>query len=553
MPTRSPDLLPPGNRFGPELERQLNPPVVRLLLVLILLLFTVEAAGHRWYADDAFITFRYARNLAEGEGLTWNSGSPAPEPPVLAFALLAAPALKLGANPVLIGWFTGTLAGVLILLLLFHVGRRRLGLGPWWALIAPALLALCRPFLLGAVAVDGLAQGTALAFLGTLRLYREQQDEQPGWVFSALLFAAAGLFRIELVLLHLSAALGLGISQRKRAAFSGLAKSVGLHGALFCGLAFFRSRLFGAAVPEALLAPFTQPAFDRGFSFLVQFLQQSFGLLWLPIAIGGLFLLSADFPALLSAFLFQIGLFLLWLAGSGGGAIEFLALFPLLPGLALLLSRSLKAIAVLSREEAGPSLRRRYVVGALAVGLVFSQGATLFLDFVPFGRTRSYLEARAQAEQSIAVGQVLAEFLDRTDRIATPQRGAVPYLTRAWHIDPEGALGRPPGNSSLSGTAVWRDLENNHVAFIDGLGRFLWPKPTPDGHLPAPAAAWVPADARLYCAELPLGQNRYWYFMSAQDPSILKRRLAVWRIRLVYEGTWSPPLQATPPTAATGG
>lgn len=51
-------------------------------------------------ADDAFITFRYARNLAQGAGVTWNPG----EPPLEGYSnflwmLLASAALKLGLDP----------------------------------------------------------------------------------------------------------------------------------------------------------------------------------------------------------------------------------------------------------------------------------------------------------------------------------------------------------------------------------------------------------------------------------------------------------------------
>jgi len=51
-------------------------------------------------ADDSFITFRYARNLARGLGVVWNPG----EPPVEGYSnflwmLLASAALKLGIDP----------------------------------------------------------------------------------------------------------------------------------------------------------------------------------------------------------------------------------------------------------------------------------------------------------------------------------------------------------------------------------------------------------------------------------------------------------------------
>jgi hypothetical protein len=54
--------------------------ITRLKPWLLLMLLVLFIAG-AWYAwsgedtwDDAFISFRYARNLADGYGLVWNPG-----------------------------------------------------------------------------------------------------------------------------------------------------------------------------------------------------------------------------------------------------------------------------------------------------------------------------------------------------------------------------------------------------------------------------------------------------------------------------------------------
>src|SRR5260221_4044570 len=59
--------------------------------------------------DDAYITLRYARHLANGQGIVWNVG----EPPLegysnFSFLIAAAAAIKLGVDPVLVvKWLGG--------------------------------------------------------------------------------------------------------------------------------------------------------------------------------------------------------------------------------------------------------------------------------------------------------------------------------------------------------------------------------------------------------------------------------------------------------------
>lgn len=58
----------------------------RTLSLLVLLLGVALAAGAWWLCDDAYISFRYAKNLAEGAGLAFNVGT---SPPVEGYSNLA--------------------------------------------------------------------------------------------------------------------------------------------------------------------------------------------------------------------------------------------------------------------------------------------------------------------------------------------------------------------------------------------------------------------------------------------------------------------------------
>jgi arabinofuranosyltransferase len=61
----------------------------------------VRAFDRRWVSDDAFISFRYGRHLAEGEGLVWNPGEYVEGYTNLLWTLVLAVIEKLEADPVL--------------------------------------------------------------------------------------------------------------------------------------------------------------------------------------------------------------------------------------------------------------------------------------------------------------------------------------------------------------------------------------------------------------------------------------------------------------------
>ena len=61
----------------PRVWRKANDlsPLAYRALLLVLVLSSVALATHlAWVCDDAFISFRYAANLAHGRGLVWNPG-----------------------------------------------------------------------------------------------------------------------------------------------------------------------------------------------------------------------------------------------------------------------------------------------------------------------------------------------------------------------------------------------------------------------------------------------------------------------------------------------
>lgn len=129
------------------------------------------AALHSFVADDAYISLRYAENLAWGNGFGWNPGGPRVEGfsnPLL--VITEALAMRLGIGGIDTARLLGVGAGLALLLL---VHRRAPALvGPTATRVALALIALFPPFALWAVGgLETLPAALAIT-VGVLALCR---------------------------------------------------------------------------------------------------------------------------------------------------------------------------------------------------------------------------------------------------------------------------------------------------------------------------------------------------------------------------------------------
>ena len=114
---------------------------------LCLCVFLVHAFYLECVAEDAFISFRYARNLADGFGLVFNPN----EAPVEGYTnflwvIFCAVAYLLGLNVPVAAQVLGVLAGLGTLILTRRFALKHLGATEAQALVPCALLAVSGPF-----------------------------------------------------------------------------------------------------------------------------------------------------------------------------------------------------------------------------------------------------------------------------------------------------------------------------------------------------------------------------------------------------------------------
>ena len=532
------------------------------VLAALSLAFAVVSAGRRWFADDSFIPFRWAANLAHGSGLAWNAGEAATDVGApIGWALLQSAAIRVGFDPVLFAWTLGAAAGIVLLWLLYSVGRNALHLPPGWALLAPAALCLQRGFVLGAVDAGPERPATALAFAGLAALTLEMRGPLRRRPWSGALFFGATFLWPLSAALHVAAAAGLALAAfagrrvepetqeeelleealeeaeeppaeievvevgaERRIALRAIALSLGLHVVLFGWLLALRALLLGWTTPDFGWG-LAGGGLAAGLRWLARFPAATEGWLWGPLLAFGLLVVGDAMPDVAAALLAQWALFGAALVALGGGRTDLLALDPLLPAFALLLPVALRGLMHLRGEPAGRRRKIAFaVVGAALAALLASSSFRAPVSTAPAPTVE---ERRDAALAELDEAQALAQYLGPAERVAGPRIGLGPYIGGFHHVDPSGAS--PRDGRPLS----FADLAAERTTFIDAYGRFLFDAPPPRGRAPATAAPWIGAGATLYTLEFPAGRERYFVFASAAPRGEIERWAAAKGLRFM--------------------
>ncbi|MGD8306143.1 MAG: hypothetical protein PVF17_05785 [Ignavibacteria bacterium] len=117
--------------------------IASLIISIVFILHSIYLAVP---AEDAFISFRYAKNLISGYGLVWNVG----ENPVEAYTnflwiILCSAGLYTGINIIVFSQVLGIISGLFVLLYSYLFCKRVLGFKNYTSLLPPVLLAFSGP------------------------------------------------------------------------------------------------------------------------------------------------------------------------------------------------------------------------------------------------------------------------------------------------------------------------------------------------------------------------------------------------------------------------
>lgn len=244
-------MAEPGAASSGDRSRRLRY-LLLTLVVAVYLLHALHVSG--WIKDDAYISYRYARNLVAGHGLVFNPGEHVEGYTNLSWVLLAALSLAAGLDPTTTLPVVGAASGVGLILLVAsggrRIARRRGAPHPLAGLVAAGLMAATPS--LAFYAVCGLETALAALLMTAGGLALVQERPRVFAVMTALAFAtrpeAALLGVVGCCLLGIDAVRGLtGARARWARALCWL--TVGIAPQLL-----FKVLYFGSVLPNTVAA-----------------------------------------------------------------------------------------------------------------------------------------------------------------------------------------------------------------------------------------------------------------------------------------------------------
>jgi hypothetical protein len=422
--------------------------------------------------DDAFISFRYARNLARGHGLVMNAGERVEGYTNFLWTLLAAVGIELGRDPARGSQVAGGLLALALLGGAFVFTERRLG-GGWFSLVAPACLAFNLAFVMSSLSGLETLLFTALVFGAYVTFLEERQDakRRPGaW---AVWCAVGTLVRPEGLLVFglLAGWAGLGIWRGEPA--NRLRRAAGVYALLLAPLLAWRLIYYHSLFPNTFYVKvgYTAAQLMRGWRFmyhsvgwtltapllLVAGLLPAMAVLFArrrPVVRGPaeswtrLLAGRTRNEALAVALLLWLGYFayLFLVGGDYEPTARFYA--PVLALVYLLFQEGLRTFVLLF-QESGVALRAVAVVGALAGGVACVHQSEQRFALVL--HARGWPEGRLQHhEQLRAVGEWLRDNTPPNSVVAMSSIGALSWFADRPVLDMMGLTDAHIGRRKIS-------------------------------------------------------------------------------------------------------
>lgn len=323
---------------------------------LLLLLAVLELVRESWpvpaQTDDAYISYRYARNLVEGLGLVYNPGEAVEGITNLLWTLCVAAGLALGFGAKAVGYALGVASGAGVLALAHALAVPGLPRGQRWAAgLAPWLVLSSLPF----VFWTSSGMETPLFALFVSAALAAEARSRRGLATAAAVLATAT--RPEGVLVA-AAVFGWRVSWRWRQEGWRVLRGPAVYALLLLALSAFRLAYYGALVPNTFQAKVGGVSPLRGLHYTLGFLAGGACLLLVPAGYAVerqvRWWPALGFALLLTAYVVSVG-----------GDVFPLARFfvPLLPALA---AAAVTGAALLSRD--GP-LAAALAWGSLGVAL----------------------------------------------------------------------------------------------------------------------------------------------------------------------------------------
>jgi arabinofuranosyltransferase len=415
--------------------------------------------------DDAYITFRYARNLWLGLGPVYNPGDAPVEgytSPV--WMLLMVPGFMFGRSPELLSLILSGVCGVLLLLLFAVWAGRVLGSG-WMQAFAVLWLGTNYTFVSwgsGGLETMGHAMTTLAAIVCFHSWMAGDKRRHPvlAPLGAGLAAAANSLFRPEGILLFcLEFMVALwallrwrlpGLRARSLAVFW-LAAALPVAAHMGWRLSFY-----GGLLPNTFYVKATDPSPVLGLRWLGGFLSGHF-VHWAVFAAlcAGCWHLRARLPVAQRRLWACLGIYiaahLAYVVQLGGDVFEYRFLVQILPALALWLGLGAEAAFSAHRGARLPAVIAAFVLLVAGLSPLRALGYHLGPNAPVISSAQSWRVGAEMAEWRL-VGEWLARYARKPESIALTPAGLIPYLCDLRTLDMLGLndahISRQPATSS---------------------------------------------------------------------------------------------------------
>ena len=393
-------------------------------IVIIAVFLAMSQRFWTYTVDDAFISFRYAKNLVHGWGLVFNEGERVEGYTNFLWVILSTIPEILGIPPEAFAKIVGLLCGVGVLVSVSHSANR---LSPYVRWLPALFAATSPPFVLWAT--SGL-ETPLFSFLVTIGILRSAWAVERGEtdVYAALALGLAALTRPEgaLVAATVSSVCLIFVMKRVVTWPSWLKWNLAFLG-VFVPYFLWRYAYYGYLFPNTFYAkvhPGSSEAL-RGCRYLHNWLLVS-GYWLLVLLVGLLWVKRSRFLAIIGT---TLGVYGLYIVVVGGDGLPMYRFFAPLAGLSYLLLVGLGADGVLNRWHG-----RRFVTSAGAIFLALALAWTVR----PFAYGADYDSVRKNVREVWTwkvIGGWFRQNAPAGASVAVIPAGAVPYFSELRALD----------------------------------------------------------------------------------------------------------------------
>jgi hypothetical protein len=394
-------------------------------------------------SDDSYISYRYARNFADGLGLVWNRGEHVEGYTNFLWVVILAGFDKAGADIVFTGRWLGFALGVAAIGGTYALARALAGkdAGPGAGFAAAFLLAASGPFAMWGTAGLETSLFAVLLIVAVLAHMREQQAgvlplSGALWAFVLMTHPSGVIaFGVSLVFKAAESATragraGAGRPAPYRTEVRALAIWLASFAVLFVPYFAWRYAAYGWLFPNTYYAKVGSgiDQYARGLLYADRFFEEY--AIWMLLAVP-VALFSGSLNRMRSGYVLAIvGAMMAYIVYVGGDSLLRYRFFaPMLP---LVYAVSVASAAAIARNVRGWDASRPWA--ATAAACAAAAALTLFTLQASAGDTAVRSE-RVAVQERVEMGRWMAKNLPASTVVAVVPAGSIPYESRLPSID----------------------------------------------------------------------------------------------------------------------